>query len=262
MEKQLCLEGVKTEKKSVLGRAPRGTVIICPGGGYRWLSEREAAPVARMFLEAGWNAAVLYYPVNSKSTEEERPGKHAFLAAAAAVADAREMLPQKPVIVCGFSAGGNVAATLGVHWNDTSLFSDPAMQKKIRPDGLILCYPVITAGQYAHRDSFRNLTEEKEESYFSAELHVNEMTPPTFLWHTAEDALVPVENSLLFAKALAKHHVPFELHVYPFGVHGLSLATKEVDEPEKGRIADAHVAKWARNCTEWLNIMFQETESN
>ena len=81
---------------------------------------------------------------------------------------------------------------------------------------------------------------------------MNEETPPVFLWQTQEDEEVPVENSLLFAAALSAAGVPFELHIYPFGPHGLSLATKEVEQAEKGRLPDPHVAGWVRLCSEWL----------
>ena len=88
--------------------------------------------------------------------------------------------------------------------------------------------------------------------WFSLETQVDETTPPVFLWHTASDESVPVQNSLLFAGALAAAKVPFELHIYPFGPHGLSLATKEVEDPEKNRFADPHVAEWFGTMVKWL----------
>lgn len=249
-------EAAKTLFYAADARQPKGSIVICPGGGYRFLSPREAAPVAAMFTKAGWNAYVLSYTVNASEAPENRPGRKVLLETADAVAAAKAALPEKPVILCGFSAGGHVAAMLGVHWDDAALFPEKARQTAVRPDGLILCYPVISAGEYAHKGSFRNLTEPAEYAYYSAELHVKETTPPTFLWHTAADEQVPVQNSLLFANALAEKHVPFELHIYPYGVHGLSLATKEVEEPEKNRLADPHVAGWAQACIAWLNLMF------
>jgi dipeptidyl aminopeptidase/acylaminoacyl peptidase len=89
--------------------------------------------------------------------------------------------------------------------------------------------------------------------FFSLENHAGADTPPSFIWHTAADEMVPVQNSLLFAKALIRGGVPVELHIFPRGPHGLSLATPEVDEPEEGRLSDAHVARWFDLCVEWLN---------
>ena len=135
------------------------------------------------------------------------------------------------------------AAALGVHWKEEGL---------LRPDGLILCYPVITAGKYAHADSIRHLAGDSEMDYWSLEKHVTQDTPPTFIWHTVTDETVPMQNSILFTESLAEKGVPVELHLYPNGKHGLSLATKEVEECEKGRFADAHVADWFRLCLNWM----------
>ena len=123
-----------------------------------------------------------------------------------------------------------------------------------RPDAMILCYPVITSGEFAHRGSINNLlggeADEKLLHEVSLEHHVSEKTPPAFIWHTLNDSIVPAENSLLFANALRKRNIPFELHIYPEGPHGLSLATKETDE--ENRMVRPHVATWLRLCTEWL----------
>jgi acetyl esterase/lipase len=152
-----------------------------------------------------------------------------------------------PVFVCGFSAGGHLAATLGVHWKKLGLQ---------RPDGLILCYPVITAvPELCNEESLHNLAGDGDRGFYSLEDHVSPDTPPAFLWHTAGDESVPVENSLRFASALSRAGVPFELHVYPFGAHGLSLATEEVAQPENRRVPDPHVAGWIRECGEWMDVM-------
>ena len=203
----------------------KGSVIICPGGGYQWLSPREGEPVARAFAALGWKPWILYYSVAG-------PGKvlgtEPVKQAAEAVEMVRRWEPGKPVFLCGFSAGGHVAASLGVLWNEPGVFGDKKPEN-IRPDGLILGYPVISAGEWAHRGSFEMLA--------------------------GEDPAVPVENSLIFAKQLSKYKVPFEFHVYPFGEHGLSLATDEVAEPDKERFADPHVAGWIKLCGEWMDEM-------
>ncbi len=245
----------------------RGNVIIFPGGGYEWHSPREAQPVAEAFAAAGWRPWLLYYQV---SHGEKVLGTEPLRQAAQAVAQVRAKYPGQIVVVCGFSAGGHAAASLGVHWDDEQIFKEDD-QKRVRPDAIILGYPVITAGIYAHEGSIDMLVGKMPESsketedqwqerrnYFSLEKFVNAQTPPTFIWHTAGDSTVMVQNSLLFAESLAANRVPFELHIYPRGEHGLSLATKEVEEPEKGRFADAHVAGWFAECMGWLDMLKKE----
>lgn len=181
-----------------------------------------------------------------------------------------------------------MAASLGVHWNDEHLFAGEDCSV-IRPDGLILGYPVITAGKYAHRESMEMLAGPDPAAvegdpagsdpaaaegnpagpdsaaaegnpagpgYYSLEAYVDAQTPPAFIWHTAGDSTVAVQNSLCFAESLAAKGVPFELHIYPYGEHGLSLATREVEEVEKQRYADPHVAGWFDQCAQWLDLVF------
>lgn len=231
----------------------KGSVIICPGGGYQWLSPREGEPVAKAFAALGWKPWILYYSVAGPG---EVLGTEPVKQAAEAVKMVRMWEPEKPVFLCGFSAGGHVAASLGVLWNEPEIFSKDQAES-IRPDGLILGYPVISAGKWAHRGSFEMLAGDdlEKQQFFSLENHVDQKTPPVFLWHTAEDPTVPVENSLLFVKQLSKYKIPFEYHVYPFGEHGLSLATDEVAEPDKERFADPHVAGWMKLCGEWMDEM-------
>lgn len=239
----------------------KGNVIICPGGAYRWHSPREALPVAKAFAAQGWKPWILYYTV---SVHGETLGTAPLCQAAGAVRRVRAASPGRPVILCGFSAGGHVAASLGVHWNDECLFAGED-RSVIRPDGLILGYPVITAGKYAHRESMEMLAGPDPAAaegnlagpgYYGLEAHVDEQTPPAFIWHTAGDSTVAVQNSLCFAESLAAKGVPFEMHIYPYGEHGLSLATMEVEEPEKHRYADAHVAGWFEQCVQWLDLVF------
>lgn len=235
----------------------KGMVVVCPGGGYWFVSPREAEPVARAFMEAGWQAFILTY-----SVEDEVLGTKPLREVAWAVRTARDLgagmgLSGKPLALSGFSAGGHLAASLGVHWNDAALFPDPEERDRQRPDALILSYPVIMDGLHRHPTSFERLAGENGDThYFSLEKHVDIGTPPTFLWHTAEDQTVPVQNSLRFAEALIEYGVPVEMHIYPFGVHGLSLATEEVVQPEEGRLVDPHVAGWFGLCVEWLDVVF------
>lgn len=218
----------------------KGTVIICAGGAYSLRAAREQEPVAEAFLGRGFSVAILDYTVG------EELGTLPMQEASWAIQTLRDCEGKKDIILLGFSAGAHLAASVGVHYENLGLD---------RPDLLILSYPVISSGEYAHQESIRRLGKAQGEQYHSLEKWVGANTPPTFLWHTAEDHEVPVENSLMFARALARHKVPFELHIYPFGVHGLSLATPEVDEPSKGRFSSAHVATWFELCIQWLEEM-------
>ena len=135
------------------------------------------------------------------------------------------------VVVCGFSAGAHLCASLCVHYPDIS-DPDPKYENiSARPDAAVLSYPVITSGKYAHRDSFLALlgpdADKKELEYMSLEDHVTDDMPPCFLWQTATDDSVPVENSYLFALACRKAGVPFAHHVFSDGIHGMSVATEE-----------------------------------
>ena len=221
----------------------KAIIVICPGGAYQWLSPRESEPVARAFEAMGYETDILRYRVR-QAGDSQPLGLEPARQLSGRIARLREKAGDAPILVCGFSAGGHLAATLGVHWKTLGLE---------RPDALILCYPVITADEaLCNTESIQSIAPEGQRDFFSLEKHVSRDTPPTFLWHTAADQSVPVENSLLFASALSRERVPFELHVYPFGEHGLSLATAEVAEPEKGRLPDDHVAGWIRECGAWI----------
>ncbi len=213
------------------GELARGAVLVCPGGGYGRRAPHEQAPIAQRYNAAGFHAFVLQYRV--------APHRHPapLLDAARALRLIRSNagrwhVQPDQVAVCGFSAGGHLAASLGVHFDLAVLDQeDPLDALSCCPDALILAYPVITSGPLAHRGSFENLLGPDPDTaaltLMSLEKQVTSETPPTFLWHTAEDASVPVENSLLFAAALSQHRVPFELHVYTRGAHGLGLAESQ-----------------------------------
>jgi len=241
------------------GNKKRPAVLICPGGGYGFTSDREAEPIAMQFNAAGFHAFVLYYSVAPR--KHPQPLMDISRAMCIIRENAEEWnIESDKIAACGFSAGGHLAASLGVLWNDPVLDNVSGITKGMnKPNALILCYPVITSGQYAHRGSFINLlgqqADEKLLSKMSLENQVNEHTPPAFIWHTFSDSAVPVENSLLFAQAMRAKNIPFELHIYPEGPHGLSLATKETDSGNMGEYP--HVATWMHLCTEWLELLFK-----
>lgn len=224
--------------------SPAGCVIVLPGGGYGHRAAHEGEPIARALNERGIAACVCEYRV----APYRHP--HPLLDAQRAIrwvrAHARDLNANPEAVgVLGFSAGGHLASTAGTHYDLGRDDGDEIDRQSCRPDALVLCYPVISFGEFGHRGSMQNLLgdEPPEELVrsLSNETQVTADTPPTFLWHTADDPGVPVENSLQFAQALSAHGVPFELHVYRSGRHGLGLAS---DLP--------HVATWIDLCAEWL----------
>ncbi|WP_390408505.1 alpha/beta hydrolase [Lacticaseibacillus jixiensis] len=229
----------------------RPAAIICPGGGYAFVSPREGEPVALDFVARGMACFVLDYAI----APVRYPAALRQLAEAIALvrqhAKAWHITPDR-VLVAGFSAGGHLAASLATLYADPILTEagyDPAVS---RPDGLMLGYPVITGGPKAHRGSFDNLlgpdAAAAQIKALSLETRVTAQTPPTFLWSTADDGAVPIANTLMFADALAAHDVPFALHIFPHGHHGLSLATAAVnDEPEPT------VAVWPELFGTWVH---------
>ena len=233
---------VKTE-------TPAGAVMVCPGGGYAHRAPHEGETIAQEFNKQGIHAFVLHYRVapnrNPAPLNDARRGMRMIRSMAS-----KFNVKTDKIAVCGFSAGGHLAGSLGIHFDKASYPPiDPADKLSCRPDAMILCYPVISSGEYRNDGSFKNLLGNEPDpemmEHFSLEKHaVSGQTPPAFMWHTSEDSAVPVENSLLLASALSSNRIPFELHIYEKGRHGLGLC------PE-----DPHVASWFRTCTEWLLSM-------
>ena len=222
----------------------RPLVLVCPGGAYAYTSEREADPLAAQFLAMGYHAAVLRYSCAPAVYPTALTELAYSLALIRRNGEDWYVNPEQ-IIVLGCSAGGHLAASMGVFWKEEFLAGALGIrkeeQKLIRPDGMILCYPVITSGEFAHRGSFQNLLGARQEELsakMSLENQVDKDTPPAFIWHTYEDGAVPVENSLLFVTALRRAGVPAEFHMYPKGSHGLALANRLTQNQEIGR---AHV---------------------
>jgi acetyl esterase/lipase len=235
----------------------RPMIVICPGGGYQYTSEREAEPVAIRLNGMGFHTCVLKYSVKPAVFPT------ALCQLAKAVGKVRDHADEwnvdtNKIIVLGFSAGGHLAASLGVFWDKEFLAEALEYSKEqITPNGLVLCYPVITSGQNAHRGSFEALLGDKcldDESLdlVSLEKQVTTNTPPTFLWHTFEDIAVPVENSFMFAEALLNNKVPLEMHIYPKGVHGLSLGTDETKRVDNELHLQPEVTNWIDMAGRWI----------
>lgn len=235
----------------------RPLILLCPGGGYGRTSDREAESMALQFMAMGYHAAILRY----SCAPAQYPTALLELASCVALlrgnASEWHIDPEK-IIVQGCSAGGHLAASYGMFWNEDFIFEELGMEgpdhEFLRPNGMILCYPVITSGEFAHRGSFENLLGEREESLgekMSLERQVNQNTPPTFIWHTFEDESVPVENSLLLVSALRKEKIPTEFHMYPRGGHGLALATA-LTETSDGRCIQEECSSWIELVKTWL----------
>ena len=212
----------------------RPCMIVVPGGGYCVVSPSEGEIVAKEFYEKGYNAFVCTYTTNLMMNVplKDQPMKDLSRAIRYVRKNAAKyhINPQK-IVICGFSAGGHLCATVCVHYADIREEREEYKSVSNRPDAAILSYPVITSGEFAHRDSFIALlgadATKEELEYMSLEKQVTEQIPPCFLWQTATDELVPVENSALFARACKNAGVPFAYHVFSTGRHGLSLANED-----------------------------------
>ncbi len=235
----------------------RPCMIICPGGGYSFCSQRESEPIALKLLPEGYNVFVITYSVEP----------HRFPTQLREVAALMELIYSKAeewncdttrILICGFSAGGHLAAHYSTMYDCTEVREMFPDSKPV--NGSVLCYPVITADpEHSHAGSFIRLTgretpTEDDINYFSPDRNVKENTPPAFIWHTAADGTVPVMNSILYATALSKYKIPFELHIYPLGNHGLSAADSQVcngaDNPTL-----THVSCWFDTLKKWLKYM-------
>lgn len=249
---------------------PRKAIIVCPGGGYHFLSEREAEPFVRVFLAAGMNAFLLRYTNGMKgSGTPENPGAADYaplIEAALSIKHIREHAEEynidpSQIFIIGFSAGGHLAASTGILWKNgavqTALGASAEHPTDIgKPNGMILSYPVITSGEFAHKGSFHNLCNTKtptdeELMRFSLEHHVDETSAPFFLWHTFTDKTVPIQNALLLADAYTKQGLPFEMHIFPEGAHGLALANEETMAGNPKTVVP-HVQSWIDLAIRWV----------
>lgn len=230
-------------------------VLICPGGGYAMTSNREAEPIALQFNSMGYQAAVLRYSC----------APAVYPTALCEVAQSVKLIREhaedwnvdaEKIIVMGFSAGGHLAASYGVFWNESWLTEKMQCDKQLlKPNGLVLCYPVISSKEeIAHQDSIKNLLGEsypEMKEQVSLEDKVGKHTPKTFLWHTFTDPVVPFWNSFRFAEALGKAGVPMEYHLYPQGGHGLSLANEQTAN-EEGKGVEKVCQRWVPLLRSWM----------
>lgn len=227
-------------------------IIVVPGGCYTRCSKREGEPVAARWYSYGYNAFVLDYSVVDKTFPT------AMLELAAAVrfvrANRETLRCTDKVIVCGFSAGGHLAASLGVYSSHEKYAKMFGGRENIRIDKLILSYPVITSGEYSHKESCANIAPTNElMEVISLEKHMTPDFPETFIWHCADDKTVPVENSLMLAAELSRYSVPFELHIFPSGGHGIALCDTTTMKDNDPKYINPTAAQWTELALRWAN---------
>jgi len=216
------------------------------------LASHEGVDYARYLNEQGIAGFVLKYRLGSAGYRHPAMLQDAARAVRTVRARAGEWnLDPKRVGIMGSSAGGHLASTLLTHFDEGKPdATDPIERQSSRPDLGILCYAVITMGQFTHQGSKHNLLGPNPSHELvwslSNELQVTPQTPPCFIWHTWEDPAVPVENSLQFAEALRKAGVPFDLHIYEKGPHGLGLGTTNWDPAKRH--------PWTLDCAYWLKV--------
>lgn len=245
---QPAIEVYLPSKQNATGQA----VIICPGGGYGILAyDWEGTDIAKWLNAHGVAAIVLKYRLpNSKSNID--PKLSPLLDAQRAIRTVRANalkwnIKQDKIGIMGFSAGGHLASTAGTHFDAGNANATDSIDRvSSRPDFMILMYPVITMQKSTmHQGSRNNLIGDKADSatarFYSNELQVTAQTPPTLLIHATDDKAVPVENSLAFYQALKDHNIPAEMHIYPYGGHGFSLA-----------IGKGYLSSWTDRCIDWL----------
>lgn len=242
----------------------RPTLLICPGGGYTMCSQREAEPVALPFMTAGFNVFVLTYST----------APHHFPVQLQEVAAALDLIARRAeewhcdagrLAIMGFSAGAHLAAHYANRYDLPEVRQLISESQPVKAS--ILSYPVITADpDWSHGPSIERVSgspsvDETVLAGFSCERMVTDATPPAFLWHTVTDGSVPVMNSLLYAEALARHHVPFELHVYPAGRHGLATVDPQTCFPEDLTGGAALASRWVSDACRWLHTILRQEEN-
>ncbi len=232
----------------------RPAVIVVPGGGYAHVSRREAVPVASEFFAKGYQVFVLQY----LTCNDDVRYPEQLIELGAAVDYVKKHADEfnvnaDEVFAIGFSAGGHLVGNLSVEYQDIP--AKAGVEMDCKPTAVGLCYPVIsqkTAYKGSHENLLNGYTDEAKEELLKTlnlDQAVSELTPPAFIWTTKEDNVVPSENSLLFALAMARHDRPYELHVYPNGTHGLSTGCREVNAPEA---KTERLSAWVGECVKFF----------
>lgn len=250
----------------------RPLVIICPGGGYAFTSDREAEVIALKFNSIGLNSVVLWYTTGDKV---KNIPNNALQETAWTVKYIREraedwLIDDQNISICGFSAGGHLALQMATRWNEKELASSlNTTNDMLKIDLAILGYPMVylkkpfPKNDYGFASKLIENPLTANERYFGTDEpteddlynfnglnHVDEDTPPMFIWHTTEDVLVDVNDSLLLSVKLRENNIPFELHIFEKGEHGLALADRTTARKESH--FNSHVKKWFDLCEGWM----------
>ncbi|HBL83668.1 MAG: hypothetical protein A2Y17_08990 [Clostridiales bacterium GWF2_38_85] len=257
---EVILETYIHAKSSELPIPPRPAMLVFGGGGYEFVSDREVEPIVTLYLAAGFNCFALRYSVGKNAA-----GGHPIFDAAQALYTIRKNavewdIDPDRIAVWGASAGGHLAASIGTVCHRKELYNTlgiPYGSAKV--NAMVLSYPVISGITTPHLGSFKNLIgkenpSDEELAFYSCELNVDNNTAPAFIWHTMIDSCVPVQNALVFAKALSEHNIPYELHILPMGEHGLSRANFESAPCPEYDIP--YVARWGEWSVKWLEHIF------
>lgn len=237
----------------------RPAMVIFPGGGYEFTSDREAEPIASAYFAEGYNCFIVRYITGPKAAI-----CNPLFDAAAAIAHVRTnsekyCIDPDRIAVIGFSAGGHLAAFISTQWHKPEIAEKLGIDNQLcKPNAAILSYPVITTNVPTHNGSFDSLLGKDRDAALNALANlddlVDERTCPCFIWHTASDEAVPVANALAFASALTNKNIECELHIFPKGPHGLSRCTPETapDWAPLDTYCIPYVARWMEWSLKWL----------
>ncbi len=237
---------------------PRDAMLVIPGGGYAHVADREGEPIAFAFLANGINSFVLTYAVDEKAVFPTQ-----LLNAAAAIkhikdnAEKYHINPDR-IFVVGFSAGGHLTGTVLTHHKlAENIMGLP--ENYLKPRGGILSYPVVTAYGKTHKGSFTNLLKkpfdeytEEEKMFHSIEKNITSETAPAFIWHTSQDTGVPIDGSLKLAQAYYDVGTPVELHIYPYGPHGVALAREHTVALYGDGTIQPRAEAWLPEAVKWI----------
>lgn len=212
----------------------RPAMLVIPGGGYNFCSDREAEPVAMAFAANGFNTFVLRYSIGKGKAAFPNPLNDAQEALELIINNSEKWhIDKSKTAAIGFSAGGHLCAALST-------------MGRVRPAAAVLCYPCILS----------SISDILAEPVPSVDEYVDDKTPPTFIVSSREDSCVPIENSLRYADALEKAGVDFEMHIYSKGYHGFSLANEVVFSKEEDYLYNSHLSGWFELCCAWLKKTF------
>lgn len=232
----------------------RPSVVIFPGGGYEYCSEREGEPVAFQYLAAGYAAFVVTYSCNKPFPAPLNDAAYTFYKIRMRAEEF--CIDPNKIAVLGFSAGGHLAGCLATMWNDVSVVKTiGCTAEELRPNAAVLCYPVISGVTSPHEGSFKVLLGDEPSrsdlSRLSLENRVTPKTPPIFIWATANDASVSAHNSLVMAKACISNKIPVELHLFDDGPHGSATCDKPTARDNND--INPRVREWIRLSVQFLN---------